>query len=404
MLGVFLLAVLVATIVASIFHYVGERKGQKGQKEKFILGIYKVKGKWYYLKYAAFRLLLLMRKLNNMRLETKFGKTTNYESIEKPQTLSDHPKAFDAVFFVAANRNGFYMATGCEARKDGNANALCYLMVPGKGLLCSEALPSTNLKMDSEKFAEGEYQAGGVNFKMITPMSQWKIGYRGKMYLCDDKSQEFDVDFSGTWSSHLPHFDYEHDLHPATLARAIATEDWSAEYFENLKEAHQTHYEQLGQLQGKLTINNEETISINSHSFRDHSFGKKRDWTLMHRYGFHILFFKDGSKLVVAVICQPCTSSRLEAGYYCSPKGEIEAIEKVDLELYRHGEGGTPPTDYAFHYKAGGRTRLLQVKVIASSEHLVSETRMVERFVEVFSDGLQGWGVSEWNYKQKEFQ
>jgi hypothetical protein len=42
----------------------------------------------------------------------------------------------------------------------------------------------------------------------------------------------------------------------------------------------------------------------------------------------------------------------------------------------------------------------LKVKVVASTEHLVSETRMVERFVEVSSDGLQGWGVSEWNYKQ----
>ncbi|CAB3374746.1 Hypothetical predicted protein [Cloeon dipterum] len=390
MLGTIILAVLVAILIILV----------SKRKEEPVLGIYKQGGTFYIFKYVIFRVILFARKLEKMRLETQLGKKTNFDSIEKPQPLSEHAKAFEAVFFVAANRTGFYLATGCETRKNGKANALCYLMVPGKGLLCSEALPNTELDIDQEKLAQGEYQAGGVNFKMVTPMSRWKIAYKGKMFLHGDKSQVFDVDFNGTWSSHLPHFDYEHDLHPATLARAIAREDWSRDYFDTLKEAHQTHYEQLGQLQGKVTINDEETINVTSHAFRDHSFGKKRDWTLMHRYGFHILFFKDGSKVVVAVISQPCTSSSLEAGYECSPEGEITPIERVDLELFRHGEAGTPPTDYAFHYKAGGRTRLLQVRVVACSEHFVNETRMVERFVEVSSDGLQGWGVSEWNYKR----
>jgi len=55
--------------------------------------------------------------------------------------------------------------------------------------LCSESLPSTKLMVNQTRYRDGEYNAGGVTFKMVTPMSRWKIGYQGKMYLHDDKSQ-----------------------------------------------------------------------------------------------------------------------------------------------------------------------------------------------------------------------
>jgi hypothetical protein len=61
--------------------------------------------------------------------------------------------------------------------------------VPGKGLLCSESLPSTKLLVNQTRFKEGEYNAGGISFKMVTPMSRWKIGYQGKMFLHDDRNK-----------------------------------------------------------------------------------------------------------------------------------------------------------------------------------------------------------------------
>lgn len=55
--------------------------------------------------------------------------------------------------------------------------------------MCSESLPSTKLLFDQIKFKDGEYSAGGVSFKMVTPMSRWKIGYQGKMFLHDDRNK-----------------------------------------------------------------------------------------------------------------------------------------------------------------------------------------------------------------------
>jgi hypothetical protein len=38
-------------------------------------------------------------------------------------------QAFDAVFFIAANQDGYYFVAGAERRHHGVINGLCYLAV-----------------------------------------------------------------------------------------------------------------------------------------------------------------------------------------------------------------------------------------------------------------------------------
>lgn len=47
------------------------------------------------------------------------------------------------------------------------------------------------------------------------------------------------------------------------------------------------------------------------------------------------------------------TSHRLILGNWWTSAGQGEALTHVDLDLKQHGEGGTPPTDYAFIFTAG---------------------------------------------------
>lgn len=65
----------------------------------------------------------------------------------------------------------------------------------------------------------------------------------------------------------------------------------------------------MGFFKGNITIDNE-FHSLDLQAFRDHSYGYKRDWDLMYRYAFFILFFKDGSSCSLGIICQPCTSTK----------------------------------------------------------------------------------------------
>jgi len=38
-------------------------------------------------------------------------------------------QAFDAVFFIAANEDGYYFVAGAERRHSGMINGLCYIAV-----------------------------------------------------------------------------------------------------------------------------------------------------------------------------------------------------------------------------------------------------------------------------------
>lgn len=95
-----------------------------------IVGIYSQPGKWYYLKYVAFRLLLKTRRYFRRAKGGGLGQGLgDIAKWDQPQQLSEDEKAFDAVFFQGAAQDGYYLASGIERRQRGKANALIYLMV-----------------------------------------------------------------------------------------------------------------------------------------------------------------------------------------------------------------------------------------------------------------------------------
>lgn len=63
---------------------------------------------------------------------------------------------------------------------------------------------------------------------------------------------------------------------------------------------------------------------------------------------------------------------RLTVGYiYSSVKNKIYPLEECDMELYQHGEFGTPPKDYAFSFKAG---KICTIRIIIQSVIISSST------------------------------
>ena len=92
------------------------------------------------------------------------------------------------------------------------------------------------------------------------------------------------------WRSDEAIFNYDCDMSSFAAAKAFAKESWSRQFFQDLEKAHQTHYEQMGRIDGKVAFINDhpvedtpkiitaqlqETIPISMPSFRDHSFGMK---------------------------------------------------------------------------------------------------------------------------------
>lgn len=131
--------------------------------------------------------------------------------------------------------------------------------------------------------------------------------------------------------------------------------------------------------------------------------GYKRDWTLMHRYIYHVLYLKDGTRISTGVVSQPCTSSHLEMGYVLLPNNELYPIIDCDLKLYQHGENGKPPQNIAFSVTTRVTTYRIKVEVMLEEVHYKSEAKMFERFVKCWVNGVEGRGISEWNYNHEEY-
>ena len=77
-------------------------------------------------------------------------------------------------------------------------------------------------------------------------------------------------------------------------------------------------------------------------------------------------------------------------------------ISSCDLELYQHGENGEPPKDYAFAFWANGRRYVVQVNVNKHLEFYIgekAESRIVEHYSDFIVNGVPGWGVAEWQYR-----
>ena len=83
--------------------------------------------------------------------------------------------------------------------------------------------------------------------------------------------------------------------------------------------------------------------------------------------------------------------------------GSLHAVEWVDLPLYNHGENGSPPQDYGLRVKTtNGKVYYIQVQVLETQELFMGwefEARIVERRCKFNVDGVEGYGISECQYR-----
>lgn len=369
-----------------------------------IMGVYSRPSKWYWVKVAVFYTLVQIRRWRGGEGEEAakgnagygYKSKSSYEEMECVQPLSNHPKAIDAVYFNAANANGQYLVAATARRPQGVVNGIFYIRLPGVGVLQLPRMPDTLLFGDGEGFG-----AEGLKITPVKPMAVWKLQYKGKMKIWGDVLSSKEVELNAEFISSVPHFDFDTDMHPAALARSMAKEKWSKKYFEDLKNSHQTHYEQMGRLEGTVVVDGHPHILRMDHCMRDHSYGHKREWKLLHRYGLHMFTTEDGVQVNVGLVSHPITCSQLELGYICK-KGKVIPASFVDLPIWQHGENGHPPAEYAFSFIAGGKEYVVEVCIVEAPEFYIGwewEARLVERFATFKLNGRKGWGVTEWYYR-----
>ncbi|XP_055551031.1 uncharacterized protein LOC129733288 isoform X2 [Wyeomyia smithii] len=311
-------------------------------------------------------------------------------------------RAVDAVYFNGTDRNLSWIVCGTARRKNNLVNGFLYLKIAdfSDKLLVSPRLPDTCMQQTEAEL--GKYQAEGLDLHPIVPMQSWKIAYNGKMRFENDHSQHFDIQLEMEWTTSFSCFNFASDMDANSIARATAKELWSRQHFKNLKKYHQTHYEHYGILKGNVHIDGAK-YELNLDCIRDHSYGEQRNWKLFHRYVMHFIHLENGDRITVGIICMPCTFSSLEVGFLSLSKNKVNlSISNVNMNLYRYGEQGTPPVDYAFQFYAGNKKYITKVKAAIGPEFYIgteSECRIVEQLCDFEVNGVKGWGATEWQYR-----
>jgi len=380
-----------------------------------IAGVYRQPGKWYWLKYCAFFVLFHLRKWQNLRRKSVDGQDSGWgmrsrssvEDMDRAQPLpKDQPLAVDAVYFNGADRHGTYLVMATARRHHGLVQTLLYLRIPGIGLLELPSFPDTSLYTQKEL----SYSAGGIEITPVKAMKHWKLSFSGKLRLVTSPDQnegfteEVHVSFALDWKAAGRYFDFDTDMHWRTICSAMAREKWTSHFFDQLKVAHQTHHEQFGNITGTVHIDTYGAHQLDLHGVRDHSYGNIRDWSDLHRYGIQYLHLADGTDVCMGMICMPRTLSRLPMGYVIKPDGSLHGMTSTDFELHKFGENGDAPKDWECNFTTDENTYNLKGHVIESPIFYIGENweaRIHERMCKFTVNGVPGWGISEWNYRNK---
>ncbi|KAL0841174.1 hypothetical protein ABMA28_014917 [Loxostege sticticalis] len=402
LLSTLFVPVMVPVLLVVIFRYLNAKEKQA------VFGVYQVKNKNYWFKLVFMFIVLKIRQLIahiKHLLAIEFGKSSDGTihihieecELEQKYSLGNNPKAIDGVYFNGMSKDA---AVICGlARRAGNVDSFLYLKVEGEELMLSPCLPDTYQVQTGDE--AGEYKIQGLEIINYIPMRAWNIAYKGEMKLRSNPEKRVKVEMQATWSARWSPFKYDTQMSALCMAKDIAREQWSRDYFKTLKKLHQTHYEQMGFLKGTVTIDGKQHI-LNVPCVRDHSFGPFRDWRTFHRYVYHFIFLENGDCMAIGIVSQPAILSHLTIGYVCrNSDGSVFPIQSCDFQLYQHGEGQVLPKDYGFLYKADNKTHSIRVKVKDEEKFYIGQDRVskfYERWCDVEIDGIKGYACVEWQY------
>ncbi|CAG5121946.1 unnamed protein product, partial [Candidula unifasciata] len=250
-------------------------------------GVYRLPGRWGWLKRIIFCVVFHLRSAKKHTQKTAsnredaslssrltgYGKGHAYDEMEHPQPLSD---SIDWIrFWCFVNR--ILCNILCQ-------NHFCFIKTLNQksqiSWRCQELASSS---INSPRFPVHRHRCKSfkrwtcLSLNFLEPMRRWKISYSGKLRagMCNkivDKPQEFvEANFSFTWTAFSQPFNFDTDMAGTLLGDSIAREQWGQDFFQRLKDNHQTHYEQWGELRGRLCLGNHEEL-LYLQCVRDHSF------------------------------------------------------------------------------------------------------------------------------------
>ena len=345
---------------------------------------------------------LLMRKAVSKRRAKAARERAAPRTLEAMVQLLRTPSSIDSYYFNGFDARG-NAAVLRLCRRAGFTEIWLLLRLEGLGMLSLPMHPHTSAPAPPGGASAG-IAAAGLRFECVDACRAWRVSYHGALRRESDGAL-CHVAFDFDWAAATEPFDSDCSADTSALAAAMAREPWSREYFDDLRRAHQTHYEQWGDLSGVVRVEGEAAPRrVRLRGMRDHSTGE-RDWGRFHRYVCNFVSFEDGTHLEVVLVSM-LGMTHLVTGYVVLPSGTTHAVTHCAQHLRELGEDGEPPAEYSLRFKTdapGGAWRSLTCKVAASPHafDMGGRARVHERIADFTLDGVRGVGVSEFMYRNK---
>ncbi len=227
--------------------------------------------------------------------------------------------------------------------------------------------------------------------KCIEPEKTWEFSFSGKLTNMQT-GKEADAVIKGQFSATDEIFEFGHHLDSSVMAKAIAREKWSREFFSALNENNQVHYEQPGKAILSVSIDSKNS-ELAMPAMRDHSFGK-RDWKYMNKHFWLMGLFEDGSHLNANMVSYPAVN-RLETGYYVTD--EIVCVQEAKLGGDMPSSGVPEQFTYSATLLGGKELKVSCRRELVFEFHFGGYT-VYEGIGTFEMDGKKGRGILEFGY------
>jgi len=242
------------------------------------------------------------------------------EYLEQKHVDLKQPYPNDSSYFYGGDKSGNAFIARMAFRGPGRLHEYWFdFFLKGQGYF--------GLTTDPGPDGEG-FQQGNLKWEPIEVGKIWRVTYKGMVH--DREGKEHACAVNLVFTGDHPVYDFAKSSDHKAIAKAIASEKWSKEFFFAMKDTHQVHYEQTGIFKGTIMVDNQ-TFNMNMMASRDHSFGS-RNWLTWDRH-YWITGVSDAGLHWTVTTIKWQFLGRLTAGFITSADGTTDAItECTDLQ------------------------------------------------------------------------
>jgi hypothetical protein len=248
---------------------------------------------------------------------------------------------------------------------------------------------------------DGEgHQMGNLKWESVEIGKKWRITYSGPVKDKEGKSHESVVDLIFTGEHPIYNFADSSDRN--LIAKAIASEKWTKEFFFELKELSQTHIEQTGNIKGMIILDGKENI-LSMRAMKDHTFGS-RTWLTWDRHYWISGLADNGYQWTVTTIRYDFLG-RLSAGFVIDYKGKVDAItDCTNLEEVSKDQL-LPDHGFIDLKMRSGKTHRMEFFRNGHFPYLMDYSySMYEGIGSYKFDGADGLGMVEFGFKRERYK